>query len=88
MNKNVILYGLIAVGGLLAYNAWRKKTSKPNSNNTSESIKSEEPTKIDTSQGNYYISEIPEKFKSQISEPLISTQQQAVLTNQSQLFEA
>jgi hypothetical protein len=102
MNKNTMFYGLIALGGVLAYYAWKQhslsmKQSSENAttplSHTSGIFADDVPVSqelADVLQGTGGIKPVRtiKETVSQIIEPLIGTPKQTVLTGQGQFLES
>lgn len=101
MNKSTMIYGLLAVGGILAYHGWKEYDlrAKKNTQNTTVSLSQNSGVFIDDVPVNPSILGIQldgkkspfESIKnsvSQIVEPFISTQKQNQLIEQGEFLES
>ena len=101
MNKNTMFYGLLAVGGILAYYAWKQHSlsMKQSSENATTPLSHTsgvfaddvpvDPSVLGFQTGGIKapLASIKESV-SQIIEPLIGTPKQTVLTGQGQFLES
>ena len=103
MNNKTMFYGLLALGGVLAYYAWKK-----NSLSAEQSLKGTSTTPLSHTSG-IFVDDVPvspsvlgipasttstnfvEKVKNKVSsivEPIIGTQKQTQLTGQGKFLES
>jgi hypothetical protein len=102
MNKNLVLYGLIGLGGVLAYYAWKQNSlsAKANSKNTTTPLSQTsgvfvDDVPIDPSVLGFQTGGIKSPFLSninnsisQIIEPFIGRQKQPNLSGKGQFIES
>lgn len=101
MNKNIMIYGLVAVGGILAYYGWKEYSlrAKKNAQNTNTPLSQTSGVFFDDVPVNPSIFgiqsgndnspfEIIKNSVSQIIEPFISNQKQNQLTGQGEFLES
>ena len=100
MNKNTMFYGLLAVGGLLAYYAWKQNKLSTDKASTTTPLSHTSAIFVDDVPVNPSVLGIPtsttamdlvDTLKDKVGsiiEPLISTQKQTKLTGQGNFADA